>query len=215
MTQPHAAGSLLSTTGDLFAWHQALTGGEFIHDESYAKMTRPYALNNGETHPYGYGLGLSKLRGREMISHGGGINGFTCYVLWLPEDDVYVAVLTNRDGFSPGPTTVAKKIAAMVIGDPYPLRIPVDLSERDRQGLLGKYAGEHFPPIEIRNLGGRMMLHIGDYATETLLAESRSRLFWPDSLGWVEIEWRGNQAQRLLFYSEEDVPPDIVERVPD
>jgi len=65
MTQPHAAGSLLSTTGDLAEWHKILTGGEFIHDESYELMTTPYELNDGETYPYGYGLGIGKLRDRE------------------------------------------------------------------------------------------------------------------------------------------------------
>lgn len=213
MTQPHAAGSLLSTTGDLFAWHRALSGGEFIHDESFARMIRPYALNDGETYPYGYGLGLARLRGREIIAHGGGINGFTCFALWLPEDDIYVAVLTNRESFSPGPSTVAKKIAAMVIGDPYPPRVAVNLTEKDRHGLVGKYEGEHFPPIEISIVDGRMLLHVGDYATETLLAESREVLFWRDSLEYVEVVWDGGQARRLLFYSEEGVPPDSVERL--
>jgi D-alanyl-D-alanine carboxypeptidase len=215
MTQPHAAGSLLSTTGNLFAWHKALTGGEFIHDESFTKMIRPYVLNDGESYPYGYGLGIAKLRGRAMIGHGGGINGFTCFVLWLPEEDVYVAVLTNREGFTPKPATVARKIAAMVIGDPYPPRVAVDLSKRDRQGLTGKYEGEHFPPIQIHIVDGDMVLQVGDVTTETLLAESRDLLFWRDSLEFVEVEWDGSQARRLLFYSEEGVPPDTVERLTD
>ena len=215
MTQPHAAGSLLSTTADLFAWHKALTGGEFIHDGSFAKMTRPYVLNDGEAYPYGYGLGLVKLRGREIIAHGGGINGFACFALWLPEDDIYVAVLTNRESFSPGPTTVAKTIAAMAIGDPYPPRVAADLSAKDQRGLAGKYEGEHFPPIEIKIVDDRMILHVGDYATVSLMAESRELLFWRDSLEYVEVEWDDGQARRLLFYSEEGMPPDSVERLPD
>ena len=120
MTQPHAAGSLLSTTGDLFQWHRSLTGGEFIHDDSYASMTTPVVLNDGSTFPYGYGLGLGETRGRRTIEHSGGIHGFSAFSIWLPDSDVYVAVLTNGATYGPGPVTVGKRIAAMMIGDPYP-----------------------------------------------------------------------------------------------
>ncbi|MGY8795666.1 MAG: hypothetical protein ACKVJN_11195, partial [Woeseiales bacterium] len=75
MTQPHAAGSLLSTTGDLVEWHGALTGGEFIHDDSYRRMTSPVTLNNSDTLPYGYGLGITTMRGHlsNMVA------GFTAF----------------------------------------------------------------------------------------------------------------------------------------
>jgi CubicO group peptidase (beta-lactamase class C family) len=214
MTQPHAAGSLLSTTGDLFAWHKALTGGEFVHDDSYERMTRAVSLNDGSSDPYGYGLGLLELRGRKMIAHGGGINGFSCYVLWLPQEDVYVAVLTNSAGLRPRPMTVAKTIAAMFIGDPYPARKAVELSENELRGLVGSYAGENFPSIDIRRAGDGLEMDIGGFMTLPVLAESRDLLFMPDSLSYVTIEWEDGQARRLLFH-EEGQPPDIVARQPE
>jgi CubicO group peptidase (beta-lactamase class C family) len=212
MTQPHAAGSLLSTTGDLAAWHKVLTGGEFIQDESYKLMTTPYELNDGETYPYGYGLGIGKLRDRKMIAHGGGINGFSCYSLWLPDEDIYVAVLTNGAAAGPGPTTVAKRIAAMVIGDPYPEREAVELGEQDIKGLLGSYSGDTFPPITMTVEDGQLKMDIGGFATETILAESRDILFMENSINHIEVVWDGNTASRLLFHMEEGVPPDVVSR---
>ncbi len=95
MTQPHAAGALLSTAPDLANWHNALVHGELISRDSFAQMSTPYELSDGKTHPYGYGLGLGEVEGREMIAHGGGIHGFSCFALWLPDSDTYVAVLTN------------------------------------------------------------------------------------------------------------------------
>ena len=213
MTQPHAAGSLLSTTGNLAEWHKALTAGEFIHDGSYAQMTRPVELNDGETFPYGYGLGLGTLRGREMISHGGGINGFTCYSLWLPEQDIYVAVLTNGATAGPGPSMVAKVISAMMIGDPYPEKVAITLPESVRNGLLGKYTSETLPPVEIRIDDSVLTIAYGDVATETLYAESRDTLFFEDSLAHVEVQWHDGVAQRLLFYFDEGIPAEIAERL--
>jgi CubicO group peptidase (beta-lactamase class C family) len=213
MTQPHAAGAMLSTTGDLARWHEALTGGEFIHDSSYEKMTTVARLNDGETYPYGYGLGIGQLRERRMIAHGGGINGFTCYSLWLPEEDLYVAVLTNGATGAPGPSTIAKKIAAMTVGDPYPERRAIDLSDADLDGLAGKYQGADFPPVELSIEDGAINLIVGGSPEQMLLAESRNVLFEDGSIDYIEVEWDGPQARRLRFHMEEGAPPDIVERI--
>jgi D-alanyl-D-alanine carboxypeptidase len=215
MTQPHAAGSLLSTTRDLAEWHKALTGGEFIHDDSYARMTAPADLNDGESYPYGYGLGIGQLRERRMIAHGGGIHGFTCYVLWLPDEDIYVAVLTNGAAAGPGPSTVARKVAAMVLDDPYPEREAVPLSAADHRGLAGEYAGAGLPPIEISTDDGKIVMTFGDENAETLYAESREILFMEDSIAYLAVEWDGETAARLLFHFEEGVPPDVAERITD
>jgi len=213
MTQPHAAGSLLSTTGDLVDWHKALTGGEFIHDDSYEKMTTSFELNDGELYPYGYGLAIGTMRGRRSISHGGGIHGFSCYTMWLPDEDIYVAVLSNGAANGPGPTMVASLAAAMLIGDPYPERTAIELREDDLQGLIGKYVGEDFPPIEISLKDGELVMDFGGFATETLYTESRDLLFMPDSLTYIEIEWTDGSANELQFHMNEGEPPTVLKRV--
>ncbi|HJS73523.1 MAG TPA: hypothetical protein VJ921_04500, partial [Vicinamibacteria bacterium] len=54
----------------------------------------------------------------EVVSHGGGINGFTCQVLRIPQDRVFVAVLTNRNDETSNPGLVARKLAAAALGKP-------------------------------------------------------------------------------------------------
>lgn len=213
MTQPHAAGSLLSTTGDLASWHKALTGGEFIHDDSYRKMTSPFELNDGELYPYGYGLGIGTMRGRRSVVHGGGIHGFTCYSMWLPDEDIYVAVLTNGATDGPGPTTVASLAAAMLIGDPYPERTAIDLGDDDLQGLTGNYQGENFPPVTISIEDGQLAMDIGGFTVETLYAESKDVLFMQDSLNYIVVEWNGGSASELRFHMNEGEPPTVLVRV--
>ena len=41
MTQPHAAGALVSTVDDLLIWNRALHEGRIISDELYREMITP------------------------------------------------------------------------------------------------------------------------------------------------------------------------------
>jgi len=54
-------------------------------------------LKNGEkpNMEYGYGLGLSKYRGEDIISHSGGLNGFLTQLAYYPEEKLAMAYTTN------------------------------------------------------------------------------------------------------------------------
>ncbi len=134
MSQPHAAGSLMSTVDDLAKWDAALYTEKLVKQESLKKAWTSFVLTNGKPTKYGYGWGVSALEGERMIAHGGGINGFTCDAVRLPDSKVYVAILTNREGSVGGLT---QKFAAMVIGKE--LRAPV--AAKLPPGALEKYAG--------------------------------------------------------------------------
>ncbi len=109
MTQPFAAGALCSTVGDLLRWQSALASGEVVSMESYARMTSDGLLSDGDPIGYGYGLGLGDLEGHAVVRHGGGINGFATMLVYFPEDDVQITVLTNTPAPVAGPLT--EKIA--------------------------------------------------------------------------------------------------------
>ena len=52
-------------------------------------------LNDGKTFPYGYGWQTGQLRGHRYLGHGGGINGFSSFILRLVQDKLTVIVLIN------------------------------------------------------------------------------------------------------------------------
>ena len=116
MTTPFAAGSIQSTVGDLFKWHQALHAGKLVKKENLEKAFTPVKLTDGITHPYGYGFGFKNVQGSPTIEHGGGINGFLTHSMYLPKDDVFVAVFSNCTCHSPADVT--EKMAALAIGKP-------------------------------------------------------------------------------------------------
>lgn len=96
MSQPHAAGAMCSTAGDLVRWNQALHNGKVVSAESYRQMTTPEgAASRGGNRGYGFGLQVDSMAGRQAISHGGGIPGFITANTWIPSADLSVTVIAN------------------------------------------------------------------------------------------------------------------------
>jgi CubicO group peptidase (beta-lactamase class C family) len=117
MTQPHAAGALLSTVDDLWRWNLALHGGRVLKAESYRRMTTPEGAPAAAA-GYGYGLQTARWRGQAMLEHNGGIPGFLSTLMWLPGPQLTVVVLRNADGPGLAPGPLAREIAAIAIGQP-------------------------------------------------------------------------------------------------
>ena len=67
MTQPYAAGSLLSSVDDLATWNDAVFSGKLLKKEWLDKAFTPYRLANGESTGYGYGWFISDFRGHRCI----------------------------------------------------------------------------------------------------------------------------------------------------
>lgn len=97
MSQPGAAGALISTAGDLVRWQQALVSGRVVKPESYEEMTLPFLLASGRETSYGMGLQLDQRAGQRCIWHGGGINGFNSVLMYFPEAQLHVAVISNSE----------------------------------------------------------------------------------------------------------------------
>ncbi|GJM14435.1 MAG: serine hydrolase [Pseudohongiella sp.] len=115
MSQPHAAGSLLSSVDDLAIWDDALFNGRVLSAESFEKMTRGGLLNNGEAHGYGYGFLISQDSDVKEVSHGGGIFGFATQGIHIVEEDLFVAVFSNGATRERNPASVAREIVQVVL----------------------------------------------------------------------------------------------------
>lgn len=126
---PFAAGSLCASAGDLATWLGALHGGEVLTDESYAQLIEPGDLNDGTKLRYALGIAVSEIAGHRAIHHGGGIDGFLTQSLYLPDEQLAVAVLVNTVG-PVSPSALAREIVVALVGDatPEPLAFEGDLA---------------------------------------------------------------------------------------
>ena len=96
MSIPHGAGALYSTTRDLLKWQQALFGGKLISKASLDRMLTPFKND--------YGLGVISMvtKGRRVVMHGGGIDGFNTQLAYYPDSKTTIVVLSNVNGPVPG-----------------------------------------------------------------------------------------------------------------
>ncbi|MBZ5605324.1 MAG: beta-lactamase family protein [Acidobacteriia bacterium] len=85
MTIPFSAGSLYSTVEDLYRWDRALNTDKVLGSAWRQKMFTPF-LND-----YAYGWIVKD----GVISHGGGINGFSTAIARYPNQDGCIIALTN------------------------------------------------------------------------------------------------------------------------
>jgi D-alanyl-D-alanine carboxypeptidase len=140
MTLPHAAGALGSTAEDLLAWELALRSGRAVAPADYGAMIAPGALSDGAPISYGFGLLNQTYRGRRMIGHGGGINGFASHLAYWPQNDVAIAVVSNSGSFPVQQAAFA--LARRAIGEADLVREPVALDAAALASCAGEYRFE-------------------------------------------------------------------------
>lgn len=187
MSVPHAAGALIGSVEDLAKWNAALRHGKVVPAELYAKMNSPTKLPDGSSEPYGFGMGMRDVRGHEALGHSGGIFGFSTDSIYLPKEDVFVAVFANSDQPVTQPGTVMLQLAAMAIADPYPTFKRVALDAKAVEPWVGLY--------KVKDGERRVFLRDGKLYTQRTgggeleaFSAGNGKYFYANSLTWFELK---------------------------
>ena len=211
MSVPGPGGALVGSVRDLARWADALHGGRVLQPETYAQMIAPTQLPGGRTVPYGYGISTGDLRGHDVIGHSGGIFGGLTDSIYIPERQLFVAVFVNTDVPQTIPGVVARRVAAMAVGNPFPAltAIPVD------QGALEPYLGIYSVANDdaewrFSSRDGRLFMQQGAGTEQQILAAEGERFFYgPNSLTWYQGRQNGAGGVALDMHvngSNEAVP---------
>lgn len=116
MTQPFAAGALVSTVEDLARWGEAIDRRKLLSAESWKRMFRPVVLRDGRIGTACAGWFVDRHAfGREAFGHAGGINGFTAFVYWVPKERIFVAVLLNNASHTVNPMRIAQTMLHLAL----------------------------------------------------------------------------------------------------
>ncbi|MEM9859784.1 MAG: serine hydrolase domain-containing protein [Bacteroidota bacterium] len=123
------AGSLMSTVEDLFIWNRALKSNKLVRRQTLKLAYKNYEQVDGRKTNYGFGFFLDEINGSPTIEHAGGDYGFRTNAIYLPEEDVFVAVFTNCS--CNDPKTISTKMAALAIDKPYKISNTVFVENED------------------------------------------------------------------------------------
>lgn len=188
MTQPYAAGSLVSTVDDLARWDAAIGSGKLLKPASWQRGFTSYRLSDGKATGYGYGWDVNKVQGETAMGHGGGINGFSTHALRFPEQKVYVAVLTNSDSGPANPGVVARKAAGIAIGKPYREFREVALDGAALDAVTGTYEVEKGMQRVFRRSGDGLVMQRSGRPPMPVKAASNNEFFVQGALDWFAFQ---------------------------
>lgn len=118
LTWPYAAGCIETTVADLHIWTQALFAGTIVSPDSLRMAHTVTTLPSGEHINYGFGWDLFQIQGHPTVEHGGAIAGFASTVIYIPDEELFVAVLCNAAWG--GTSELAARLGAIAIDQPYP-----------------------------------------------------------------------------------------------
>jgi CubicO group peptidase (beta-lactamase class C family) len=205
---PWAGGGLFGTVDDLAALDRGLASGILGDADLQRRQIEPVTLADGRPVQSSLGWLVGRLSDRPMQYHGGGVHGFVGHMLRIPDEGLFVAVLSNLvDRRTAYPTRgVAEQAARILLGevDSSATRHVVDLPRETLVRCTGTYA---VAPGQLRVIqlsddglqfgapGGRMT---------DILPESESVFFVPGARGYLELELdeRGDVTALLIHTAD-------------
>jgi len=199
MTQPYSAGSIMSTVGDLFKWHQAVHSYKLVKKETIDKAFTEYKLANGDGTGYGYGWFLSQLQGSPTIEHGGGIFGYLTSSIYLPAEDVFVALFSNNVGKAPELT--ALKMAAMTIGKPLKTT-EIKLDEATLDQYIGIYTNDKKREVTITREGTQLSAMLSGSGSRKMFPIEKDKFILEDAFFYATFS-RDDKGKVVSFVSDD------------
>ncbi|MSO77684.1 MAG: hypothetical protein EXQ87_12385 [Alphaproteobacteria bacterium] len=92
---------LTSSLDDLGRWVLALRNGAIGGVAITAAMATPQHLATGRALHYGLGLALRRYRGLAVYCHSGSQPGYKAHIAYIPDRDLGLAILSNREDTQP------------------------------------------------------------------------------------------------------------------
>lgn len=165
MSQAGGAGAIYSTTGDLDIWVSELFAGNVVSEASLAEALSPLKIEpDNETH-YGFGWSIDDQRGLRKISHGGGLQGWSSFLVHYPEHKFTIVVLHNALPSSPQINTavISDQIAEIYLEEAMTPPPTFVVDESVNVGELENYVGRYDYGTAVMDVtieDGQMSVHL-------------------------------------------------------
>ncbi len=190
-----AAGSIYSTVGDLYKWHEGLQHYKIVSEATLEKAYIPHKNN------YGFGLFIDSSFNKRVISHSGDIFGFKSDIERVPADGVCIVLLANIE--EPNLVFISKKILAIIYREPYdlPAKNKIKLNPEILKQYTGSYEIHPGQPVELSLENGHLMVTTDQ--KQELYAQHDNDFIADDGTHQIEIQFEKNpkgEITDLYFY---------------
>jgi D-alanyl-D-alanine carboxypeptidase len=205
MAWPYAAGALVSSVDDLARWQAALTDGRLVRPDTLRRAFTAYTLADGKPGPYGYGWFVGKLHGTPIVFHGGNINGFATDAVWLPEERVYVAILSNREAAHDAVSLekLSRQVAMRIAGKPLPVPSGARLDAATLAGYEGVYPVDAKVSLAVRRDGDGLAMTRNGQSPQALRHYKPDGFLLGDTLTTVEFTRdAGGKVKAMMVSSD-------------
>ena len=185
------SGGLWSTVDDLLRLGSHQLGGPGpLTQGSLAEMRRPHSRAGSYT--YGLGWFMSDLGNRTLVEHGGSVAGFESVLLFVPEEGVALAALTNS---SRGDAPIRDLRERLGLWPPAEADSP--MSRDELEALAGRYRGQGLELAFAADDGGLRLdaTEVDPFTgeTSTTYPSVRARPIGGREFEIVDGEWRGER----------------------
>ncbi len=173
-----SAGALHSTVRDLLKWDEGLRSEKILSVLSKEMMFR--AAKDG----FGFGWLVMETWGKKDLAHGGGAPGFAAWVERWPNEEAFVAVLSNTGSSSAG--EVGRSLAAILFGRDYQspeAREVIALNPASLVEYTGAYRIDADNTREILREGMTLFVARNGGRKYPILPYAQDRFFFPNDKG--------------------------------
>lgn len=187
------SGAFLSSVLDLARWDAALYTNSVFKPNTREQMWEAVKLNNGSTHPYGFGWELDKVGGHRLVHHGGTLPGFRSELARFVDDKLTIIVLANSHNAEPASLSLG--VAALYIPGLIPERIVAKVDPKIFDAYVGEYqATGSSNVLTVMREGDKLMARQGSGGEKReWLPESEIKFFAKE----------GNPRQSFSFIKDE------------
>lgn len=133
----YAPGGIVSTVNDLYKWNTALKNRNVISEFVVNHLIREQKTSDGKGTAYGYGLALKTIQGSPTIQHSGILFGFTSTGMYLPNEGIYLCILSNSK-FDRA-EELANYCASVILNKPLKIYSKSEISEELLKDYLGTF----------------------------------------------------------------------------
>jgi CubicO group peptidase (beta-lactamase class C family) len=208
------ATSLFTTASDLVRWLDNFRESKVGGRAAIERLQEQAVLANGKKIDYALGLVIGNYRGLKTVSHGGGDAGYRSYVLWFPEQELGIAVVSGLASFDSGGT--ANKVAEVVLGDkmtPEPAKPPqpptpqtprqyITLEPRALDQYVGHYKMDAGLDADVRKKDGKLVAEVPGQGAAELHPLTTNRFFIEQLNGELEFVAKPDGPMRLKLTQE-------------